>query len=81
MCFDQDKMKGSTILDTNRLETLMSFDVMDTNPEAIYDEITSLAASICNTPTSLISLVDDKRQFFKSHFGLDIAFRKISVIS
>ncbi|TDS12693.1 PAS domain S-box-containing protein [Maribacter caenipelagi] len=72
MCFDQDKMKGSTILDTNRLETLMSYDVMDTHPEAIYDEITSLAASICNTPTSLISLVDDKRQFFKSHFGLDI---------
>lgn len=72
MCFDQDKMKGSTILDTNRLETLMSYDVMDTHPEVIYDEITSLAASICDTPASLISLVDDKRQFFKSHFGLDI---------
>ncbi|WP_051941913.1 PAS domain S-box protein [Maribacter forsetii] len=64
-------MKGSNILDTNRLKTLMSFDVMDTHPEAIYDEITSLAASICNTPSSLISLVDDKRQFFKSHFGLN----------
>ena len=65
-------MNGSNILDTNRLETLMSYDIMDTYPEVIYDEITSLAASICNTPTSLISLVDDKRQFFKSHFGLDI---------
>ncbi|MDO6471192.1 PAS domain S-box protein [Maribacter sp. 1_MG-2023] len=65
-------MKGSNILDTNRLETLMSYDIMDTHPEVIYDEITSLAASICDTPTSLISLVDDKRQFFKSHFGLDI---------
>jgi len=64
-------MKGSNILDTNRLETLISFDIMDTRPEAIYDEITSLAASICNTPTSLISLLDDKRQFFKSHHGID----------
>ncbi|WP_291964287.1 PAS domain S-box protein [Maribacter sp.] len=64
-------MKGSNILDTNRLKALMSFDVMDTNHEAIYDEITSLAASICNVPISLISLVDDKRQFFKSHFGVD----------
>ena len=64
-------MKGSNILDTNRLETLMSFDVMDTDPEAIYDEITSLAASICDTPTSLISLIDDKKQFFKSHHGID----------
>ena len=64
-------MKGSNILDTNRLEALISFDVMDTHPEAIYDEITSLAASICNTPVSLISLVDDKRQFFKSHFGFE----------
>lgn len=64
-------MKGNNILDTNRLEALISFDVMDTHPEAIYDEITSLAASICNTPVSLISLVDDKRQFFKSHFGFE----------
>ncbi|MEO9662055.1 MAG: PAS domain-containing protein, partial [Maribacter dokdonensis] len=64
-------MKGRNILDTNRLKALISFDVMDTNPEAIYDEITTLAASICNTPTSLISFVDDKRQFFKSRHGLD----------
>ncbi|MEP2278203.1 PAS domain S-box protein [Maribacter sp.] len=65
-------MKGSNILNTNRLKTLMSYDVMDTHPEVIYDEITSLAASICNTPASIISLVDDKRQFFKSHFGVEI---------
>ncbi|SIP96566.1 PAS domain S-box protein [Maribacter ulvicola] len=64
-------MKGSTILDTSRLQTLMSFDIMDTQPEAIYNEITSLAASICNTPASLITLVDDHRQFFKSNLGLN----------
>ena len=64
-------MKGNNILDSERIETLMSFDVMDTLTESIYDDITSLAASICNTPVSLISLVDDKRQFFKSHHGID----------
>jgi len=69
--FFDDCMKVNNILDRKRLETLESFEVMDSLPEAIYDEITSLAASICNTPASIISLVDDKRQFFKSHHGLD----------
>ncbi|SKB31935.1 PAS domain S-box-containing protein [Maribacter arcticus] len=64
-------MEGNNILDKERIKTLMSFDVMDTLPESIYDDITSLAASICKTPISLISLVDNKRQFFKSHHGLD----------
>ncbi|APQ17082.1 PAS domain S-box protein [Maribacter hydrothermalis] len=65
-------MAENNIVDIKRLETLLSFDVMDTLPESVYDDITALAASICNTPTSLISLVDDERQFFKSHHGLDV---------
>tara|TARA_R110002051_G_scaffold71624_1_gene129318 strand:+ start:13737 stop:16391 length:2655 start_codon:yes stop_codon:yes gene_type:complete len=72
-------MAENNILDLKRLETLMSFDVMDTLPESVYDDITALAAAICNTPTSLISLVDDKRQFFKSHHGLGINQTPIEV--
>lgn len=64
-------MTENTILDKKRLESLESFDIMDSGEETIYNDITALAATICNTPISLISLVDDKRQYFKSHHGID----------
>lgn len=53
-----------------RLAELRRLMVMDTAPEQAYDDITRLAASVCGTPIALISLVDDKRQWFKSRLGL-----------
>lgn len=53
-----------------RVETLKSYSILDTIEEADYDNLTLLASQICDTPISLISLVDDKRQWFKSHHGL-----------
>ena len=44
---------------------------MDSLPEQLFDDITNLAANICGTPIALISLVDEKRQWFKSRVGLD----------
>ncbi len=46
-----------------RLQALQEYNILDTLPEQEYDEITKIASYICNTPISLISLVDDKRQF------------------
>ncbi len=43
---------------------------MDTPEEQLYDDLTRLASIVCGTPISLISLVDEKRQWFKSHHGL-----------
>lgn len=63
-------MNRDTITDNKRLAILDSLEIMDSMPEKIYDDITSLAASICNTQVSLITLLDDKRQFFKSHHGV-----------
>lgn len=45
--------------------------ILDTLEEQSYDDLTRLAALICDVPVSLVSLVDKDRQWFKSHFGLD----------
>ena len=53
-----------------RLEALRRTQLMDTPPEEDFDRFTRLAALTLQVPLCLISLVDDRRQFFKSAFGL-----------
>lgn len=52
-----------------RIKSLDSYSIVDTLPEDDYNQLTELAAEICGTPISLISFVDEKRQWFKSHYG------------
>ena len=56
-----------------RLKELRRFEVLDTPSEKSFDDITKLAASICETPMAFISLVDTHRQWFKSKFGLEVS--------
>lgn len=55
-----------------RLNALRRYHVLDTPPEHIYDDLTYLAAYICQTPISLVTFIDESRQWFKSHRGLEI---------
>jgi len=62
-------------LDTNeerRLRALHRYRILDTDPEAAFDDLAHLASYICETPIALISLVDEDRQWFKSKVGLDV---------
>ena len=54
-----------------RLAELLSYDVLDTEAEQLFDDLTALASQICETPIALISLIDPNRQWFKSRVGLD----------
>jgi two-component system, NtrC family, sensor kinase len=57
--------------ETERLAALHQYAVLDSMPEQDYDDLTQIAAQICGTPISVISLVDDDRQWFKSRYGID----------
>ena len=53
-----------------RLEALRRTGVLDTPPQPEFDDIANLASAICGTPIALISLVDERRQWFKAKVGL-----------
>ena len=55
-----------------RLEKLASFNVLDTMPEREFDDIVKIASTICATPIALVSLVDEKRQWFKACVGVGV---------
>lgn len=66
-------IKASTPEDElSRLKDLYEYDVLDTEAEKSFDDLTLLASDICETPISLISLVDPDRQWFKSKQGIDV---------
>ena len=67
-------MKPSTLPknETDRLAALKTFKISDVYPEHFFDDFTQLAAQICETPISLITLIDESHQCYKSIVGLDI---------
>jgi diguanylate cyclase (GGDEF)-like protein len=54
-----------------RLSELKRYEIMDTGPEENFDRLVKLASFICATPTSLMSLLDESRQWFKAKIGFE----------
>jgi signal transduction histidine kinase len=58
--------------EAERLAAVRRYDILDTPPDGAFDRITSLAARLCGTPISTITIVDEDRIWFKSTVGVDV---------
>ena len=58
--------------EAQRLEAVRGLKLLDTPPEERFDRVTRLAARILGVPLAMVTLIDEKRQFYKSHYGTDM---------
>ena len=56
--------------ESDRLDSLSSYQILDTPPEPSFDRLVALAARVCDTPLAAVTLVDADRQWFKAAVGL-----------
>jgi signal transduction histidine kinase/ActR/RegA family two-component response regulator len=63
-------MISKPLPEAERLAALRSYEILDTPPEQVYDDIVQLAAQICGAPIATITLVDQARQWFKARTGV-----------
>jgi signal transduction histidine kinase/CheY-like chemotaxis protein len=65
------KMPKPNADEPERLKALQSLDILDSEAEEIFDNITRTIGKIFDAPVALVSLVDHDRQWFKSCYGID----------
>ena len=58
--------------ETQRLTALRALSILDTPADDAFERLTQLARDLFDVPMALVSLVDEERQWFKSHPGLPI---------
>jgi GAF domain-containing protein len=58
--------------EAERLESLKQYQILDTLPEEVYNDIARMASEICGTPMAMLSLIDEDRQWVKAKEGLDL---------
>jgi len=58
--------------EVERLEVLKGLEILDTDPEEVFDRAIRLAIALFEVPIALVSLVDANRQWFKAKVGLDV---------
>lgn len=57
--------------ETQRLEALRRYGLLDTEPEQFYDDFAFIASQICGTSIALVTLIDENRQWFKAKVGIE----------
>jgi two-component sensor histidine kinase len=58
--------------EVERMEAVRRYDILDTPPDGSFDRITAMAARRFGVPISILTIVDESRIWFKSHYGLTI---------
>lgn len=58
--------------EAERLRVLRRYEILDTEPEAGFDDLLTIAAAVCGMPMGSVTLVDADRQWFKARIGLDL---------
>jgi sigma-B regulation protein RsbU (phosphoserine phosphatase) len=61
------------VLDARRLAAVRASGLLDSAPEEAFDRLARLAASLLGTPLAFVTVVDDRRSYWKSCIGLDPA--------
>lgn len=76
---EQQKAATDAEIERIRLEELRSYAILDTPPEARFDELARIAAIVCKTPVAAVSLIDEHRQWFKAMVGMAVRETDLSV--
>jgi two-component system, NtrC family, sensor kinase len=63
---------SSSTAEVARLAALDRYAILDSEPEQSFDDLVNLAAHVCHAPMATLSLVDDRRQWFKSKLGVQV---------
>ena len=58
--------------ETERLDALRGYEILDTPRESDFDDIVKVTSLFCDTPVSVVNLIDDGRQWFKAEVGLGV---------
>lgn len=79
---DQAAPVSARILDSRRLAAVLRTELLDTGAEEPFDRLTRLATTLLGAPFAFVTVVDDKRSFWKSCIGVnsdDLADRQNTV--
>ncbi|VVD99431.1 putative diguanylate cyclase AdrA [Pandoraea terrigena] len=68
-----DPTSDARLDETERLAALRRYEILDTPPEPAFERIVHLASHVIDVPISLVSLIDETRQWFKARQGIDTA--------
>jgi GAF domain-containing protein len=55
-----------------RLAALQRLAVLDTEPEAPFENVVALIRAVLDVPMAAVSLIDEDRQWFKARIGLEL---------